>query len=404
MTDFKNKILNILFVSSTDNYFIEDTPSFYRIYKNLLLFHEHKNYKVVVLQPKRGKKKENRSLSNGIKCYYFRELSFFKNKLVHFTDFNPFFIVKIIKILKNHKVHLIHVDYPFGITILNFLTKRPISYNAYNVEAIYWKQITKLYLKIPIFLRSLYAKYIYLIEKLAVNFASNINAISNADRENFIKLYKIPSEKIIVSGMGYKEEIFNSPVDQIIARERLKIENTKFVVIFHGHYYNNFANVEAINIIRKKIANDLVDPDILIIIAGNMPNFKNTENLKFFGFVKDLKILLYAADIALVPIFKGSGVRIKIIDYLSALIPIVTTKQGAMGLNIKDGIHGFIVSNKKPVESLIKKLYVLKNNRKKLNEFKNNILNLIRQDYEWKEILKRLEKRYRSLIEIDNNI
>lgn len=397
--NYKTKKLNILFISSTDNYFIENTPSFYRMYKHLLLFHEHENYNVVVLQPKRGKKQENKDLRKNIRCYYFREISFFKNKLVHFTDFNPFFIVKVIKILKKHKVHLIHVDYPYGITILNLLTKRPISYNAYNVEAIYWKQITKLYHKIPIFLRSLYAKYIYFIEKFAVNFANNINAISNDDRDNFIKLYNLPSEKIIVSGIGYKKEIFNSPVDQIIARKRLKIENYKFVVIFHGHYYNNLANVEAINFIRKKIANNLTDPDILIIIAGNMPNFKSRENLRFLGFIKDLKVLLYAADIALVPIFKGSGVRIKMIDYLSALVPIITTKQGAMGLNIKDGIHGYITSNKMPIENLIKKIYELKNNNKKLIEFKTNILKLIRQEYDWKDFLKKIEKRYRELIE-----
>ncbi len=374
------------------------------MYKNLLLFHEHSSYNVVVLQPRRGKKQENKDLKKNIRCYYFRELSFFKNKLVHLTDFNPFFIVKVIKILKKHKVDLIHVDYPFGINILYFLTKIPISYNAYNVEAIYWKQMTKLYKKIPVFLRYLYTKYIYLMEKLAINFANNINAISYDDRENFIKLYNLHSEKIIVSGMGYKKEIFNSPVDQNIARKRLKIEKDKFVVIFHGRYYTNLANVEAINIIRNKIAHKLTDPEILIIIAGEIPNFKNTENLKFLGFVKDLKILLYAADIAIVPIFKGSGVRIKMIDYLSALLPIITTKQGAMGLNIKDGIHGYIVSNKNPIESLIKKIYVLKNNKKKLIEFKNNILNLIRQDYEWKEILKRLEKRYRGLIKSDKNI
>ncbi len=264
--------------------------------------------------------------------------------------------------------------------------------------------MTKVYKKIPVFLRYLYTKYIYIIEKIAINFANNINAISDYDRKNFIKLYNLHSEKIIVSGMGYKSEIFNDQVDQNIARKRLKIEKDKFVVIFHGHYHNNIANVEAINIIRKKIAPELTDPEILIVIAGNMPKFKNTENLKFIRFVKDLKTFLYAADVALVPVFKGSGVRIKIIDYLSALIPIITTKQGAMGLNIKDEIHGYIVSNKKPVESLIKKIYVLKNNKTKLIEFKNNILNLIRQDYEWKEILIKLEKRYRGLIEIDKNI
>lgn len=393
------KIYNILFISHSDNYFINTTPSFYRMYKNLIFFHKHPNYNVIVLQPKRENRFENKKLKNKIKTFYYKDISILRNRFVHFTDLNPFFISKVIKILKKYQIDLIHVDYCYGINILKLLTDIPISYNAYNVEYIYFNQVGKNYFKIPPFLRCLYKIYIFFIEKYAIRAANIINAFSLDDMNKFKEIYNVPPEKLFINAMGYKEEIYDKPLNKISTREELRLDKNKFIVLFHGSYFNNYANQEAISIISNYILPKINDEEIQFIIAGNMPHFKDKKNLKFLGFVKDLKTLLYTADIAIVPILRASGIRIKMIDYLSAQLPMISTKKAKWGLKFENNIHGFIVSEENLIEEIVEKIRFFKNNPEIINLFKSNIRNLLEEYYNWDNILNSLEKKYRTLIQ-----
>ncbi len=398
MPENKTKKFTILFISTDDNYFIRNTPSFYRMFKNLSVFHDHRDYEVLVLQPKSGNLHEDKLLKNNIRCYYFQEIKLFRNKFIQFTDFNPFFIVKIIKILKNHDIDLIHVDYPYGINILRLLTKIPISYNAYNVEALFWKQIVYDYKKMPFFLRGLYAKFIYLLEKSAIKFATNINAISFYDKSLFIKIYKSPHNKMFINRMGLNEEIYRNAIAQESAKEKFNINENEFVVIFHGSYYNNIPNREAVQIIREKIVPQVKDEDVLFLIAGKMPLFKKKKKLRFLGFVNNLTEFLNTADVAIVPIFRGAGIKIKVIDYLSSKIPVILTSLAARGLFLKTDVHGYIVSDENQIEEIIDSILKVKKDSKKIIEFKNNIQKLLKKKYNWETILLALEKRYREII------
>lgn len=184
----------ILFISSDFNYFVNNNGSFHRMYQNLIYFHEHKDYNVIVLQNNRERKLEKKKFKKDIKSFYYKPIIILRNHFIHFLDVNPFFIKKVIEILKNYRIDLIHVDFPYGINILKLISDISIIYNTYNVEAIYWKQVGKFYRKIPPFLRFLYQKYIYYIEKFAIKSAKSVNAISDDDRRQFIKIYNIPKD------------------------------------------------------------------------------------------------------------------------------------------------------------------------------------------------------------------
>ena len=97
------------------------------------------------------------------------------------------------------------------------------------------------------------------------------------------------------------------------------------------------------------------------------------------GFLNSLKDFIYSADVAIVPIFRGSGIKTKIIDYLSGSIPVITTREGAEGLLIRNGIHGYIVQNS--VEDMIDKINILRNNQEKMVEYaikqKQELVNLV---------------------------
>jgi len=393
--EVKKKKINILFVSNHFNYFVNEDASFHRMYNNLIYFYKNTNFNVIVLQPDRLKNLEDKKLKLKIKCYYYRKIRCLEIFFTIFNDINPFYIFKLSKILRKERIHIIHVDFVFGINVLRFITKVPVIYNAHNVEYIFADQISKFTIKSK-FLQSLYPKVIYIMEKRVLNFVKLANAISNADKKNFVKIYNVPETKILVNRTGYVKKIYNNPIPMEEARAKLGIEVNKFVIIYHGSF-SGIDEKEAIDIIINKIAPKINDDNIVFLLAGrNLPKFKNTNNLKFLGFVKNLNEFLYSADIALIPLLRGSGIRIKIIDYLSAKIPIISTKKGAEGLILRDGQHGYIVQNS--VDEMIQKILELKNNPLKIIELKKNIKKLLEEHYNWEKNLGILDKYYRKIL------
>ena len=65
----------------------------------------------------------------------------------------------------------------------------------------------------------------------------------------------------------------------------------------------------------------------------------NEPNVTVTGFVEDLGAELAAADVAVVPLRRGTGTRLKILEAFAHAIPVVSTKVGAAGLDVIDGEH-----------------------------------------------------------------
>lgn len=386
---------NLLFISTYQNYFVDHT-NFSRMYNNLIYFHKHKSFNVIILQPSSEKFKEKIFLKKNIKVYYFKELRVFKQNLLPFLDLNPFFLLKVIHIVKQHKIDLIHVEFHYGINSLRIFRRIPVSYNAYNVEYTFASQVGKYYQKIPRIFRELYSIYNYLLEKLVLKYAQNINAISHRDKLEFVRIYNTPENKIIVSPFGFRKDVYLNSLKQEEARRNLNIDLKKFIVIFHGSYYSNYANQEAIRLIMNEIAPQVGDSDIMFLIAGRMPNFEDTNNLKFLGYIEDLHNFLYTANIAIVPIKRGSGIKTKIVDYLSAGIPVISTLKGAEGHYIRNEIHGFIIGD--DPKEFLEKIVFLKKNPNKIDFFKKNIKMLMIKNYDWDKFLSIVSSRYETLI------
>ncbi len=393
-TQNSRKKFNILFLSTNQSFFVDNHTNFFRMYAHLTYFSKKSDFNVIVMQPSFDKSKEKIEYKKDFQIYYYKQIKILGYTLCPFTDFNPFFWIKILIVLKKHKIDIIHIEFPFGIFYLKIISKTLISLNTHNVEYLYAKYISKNENKFPKFLSFLYQYYVYFIEKFALRFSANINAVSIDDIKNFRAIYNVPKEKIFLSTIGYREHIVNNPIDKTEARKILGITNDKFVVIFHGA--NNLPNREAIEFIKNRIAPSVKDDDILFLIAGNTQKFENTRNLNHFGYLENLKNFLYAADIAITPILRGTGMQTKILDYFSAKLPVLSTMIGVKGINFKDGKHGYIINIKE--NDVIEKIIELKNDPEKIKMFKKNIEDLIQKKFIWDNILGNLAERYKYII------
>ncbi len=73
-----------------------------------------------------------------------------------------------------------------------------------------------------------------------------------------------------------------------------------------------------------------------------VPDTWNVDGVRTLGFVKDLAPHEARWCAMVAPVFGGSGVRIKLLEAFRAGVPVVTTPDGAAGLDLEDGRELFI--------------------------------------------------------------
>jgi 2-polyprenyl-3-methyl-5-hydroxy-6-metoxy-1,4-benzoquinol methylase/glycosyltransferase involved in cell wall biosynthesis/GT2 family glycosyltransferase len=158
-------------------------------------------------------------------------------------------------------------------------------------------------------------------------------ACSHEDSELFNKLYKIPFEKIKVVPNG----VFTEKIKPVDSRQKEVIKQEldlpqKMTAIFVASNYP--PNVEAANYILNVLAPNL--PDVSFLIAGGVGETvkTNQQNVIVTGkLTEDEKVqYLSASDIAINPMFSGSGTNIKMFDFMAAGLPIISTPAGARGI------------------------------------------------------------------------
>jgi glycosyltransferase involved in cell wall biosynthesis len=94
-----------------------------------------------------------------------------------------------------------------------------------------------------------------------------------------------------------------------------------------------------------------------------------------------------------VPLFSGSGMRVKIIEAMAAGKVVVSTSVGAEGIDMKDGEHLIIADNEKEFMTGIEKLLA---NRKEYLHIAENAVNFVKTEYNNKKIIEGLYKFYMS--------
>jgi len=164
-------------------------------------------------------------------------------------------------------------------------------------------------------------------------------ACSHEDRMAFNRLYGIPFERLRVFPNGtFTEKIVPATEDQKeTARQALKLGPSP-VALFIG---SNYApNVQAARFVAGNLCPAL--PHILFVIAGGvgeaLTNGRGPFNLRVTGALSEdeKRSWLQAADVAINPMFAGSGTNIKMLDYLAAGLPVIATPTGARGIEASD--------------------------------------------------------------------
>jgi glycosyltransferase involved in cell wall biosynthesis len=215
--------------------------------------------------------------------------------------------------------------------------------------------------------------------------ADLIFACSNDDAEQFVALYGIARDKIVLvpNGVDVEEIQPASREERAWARQELGLPPDKSVLIFIGSGYG--PNTEAAAFLVKEIAPRL--PNCTVAIAGGVKDSyqasqgpRAPENVTWLGTVAaEQRLSFYhAADIALNPMFSGSGTNLKMLDYFASGLPVVSTPEGARGLELTS--DDCIVC---PAEQFVSRIEELLNDPAACEQLGANARRLAVERYAW---------------------
>lgn len=180
------------------------------------------------------------------------------------------------------------------------------------------------------------------------------------------------------------EEIRTSDPENVPV-EDLGIDPSKPTAIFVGAF-DYEPNKKAADAIAETIAPAC--PDVEFFVVGRSPPAYDQSNVFTPGFVEDLGSFLQYADVALCPLTMGSGTKLKMLDYLAAGLPIVTTPTGTQGLELDNGVHVLQVDRPEAFPEAIRTVLESEEQRKNLEE---NALDIADQ-YSWETLLAGYEE------------
>jgi glycosyltransferase involved in cell wall biosynthesis len=166
--------------------------------------------------------------------------------------------------------------------------------------------------------------------------ADLVLACSHEDRLLFHELYGVPFDKCLVVPNGtFTAQVTPADADHRAAAKRSLGLPAGPAAVFVASLYP--PNVEAARFINETLAPAL--PDVTFVVCGGVGQALEGQpvaaNVRLTMVVDDASKRRYleAADIAVNPMFVGSGTNIKLFDFMAAGLPIVTTQVGARGIH-----------------------------------------------------------------------
>lgn len=355
---------------------------------------------VYVLESDRYLNDKSKVPSN-IRVEYFHEINLCGYPLSFLLDFNPSYIFKLINIMKKENFEVIQISFCYGIVVTKLITlllnkKIKIIYDAHNVEA---ELIFQVFSKnSSFFLKHFFWIFVTSIEKLSICVVDKVICVSKTDKLSFIQRYNLQFNKVTVIPSGTRIRPLNiKDINKNNLKKSFKIQENEVVVLFHGTYKYP-PNKEAIDLIIHYIAPIIGTKfkNAVFLLAGNGVPIFEKDNIKSVGFIDNLESLLYVSDIAIVPILRGGGTRLKILDYMSVGLPIVSTKKGIEGIEITEGKDAILCDDVD--EKFVESLLCLLNNGEIRASIGVNSYNLAKEKYSWEEIGKKLCSIYNYTI------
>jgi glycosyltransferase involved in cell wall biosynthesis len=236
-------------------------------------------------------------------------------------------------------------------------------------------------------------RFIKRLEQIACRKADAVVTVSTDDKKRLTDI-GIDHDKISVIPHGLCLERYRHPDP---GRVRKKYGLKGIVIVYHGTFTYK-PNAEALAVITEKIIPLLQNKlEVTALIVGpDPPPSSPNPRIVFTNTVErsELADYLAAGDFAVVPISSGGGLRIKILEYFAAGVPVISTKKGAEGIPVENNRELLIADSPEEIAGCISRLIENSGQRR---EIVGNAFRFV-QEYDWPNIAGRFVELYKKTI------
>jgi len=320
--------------------------------------------------------------------------NFLTGKSYHVSRFHTkAFALKITDVLKRDTYDIIQLETLQMATYLDIIhrySKAPVVLRAHNIEHKIWQRIAE---NCPNPFKRLYINHLYRSLKRfeigILNKMDGIVAITPVDARNFDRLSH--STNIISIPFGIN---LDTLPENIVQPDEASL--------FHIGTMNWYPNEESIKWMITQVWPQVSQrlPEIELHLAGRyMPDWlKNLSVPRIIvdGEVPDVWEYMQRFSIMVVPLFSGSGIRIKIVEAMAAGKAIITTAIGAEGINYENGQHLIIAKDAKSFTEAVVKVCKDKQLRDNLGK---NARMLIAKEHDNNKLMQKLTLFYTELLQ-----
>lgn len=216
----------------------------------------------------------------------------------------------------------------------------------------------------------------------------SVVAVSDRDRDVLARRYRLPVVEAIDTGVDLDFFAMHPP--------DADPEPDAGTLIFTATM-NWAANVDGIHFLLDEVFPRLlqVRPRLGAVIIGRNPPASLAEKIKerrlnvtLTGFVDDIRPYVARANVYVIPLFVGSGTRIKAFEAMAMGRPVVSTTLGVEGLDVTDG-ENFLCAD--DAEGFARSILALMNNRLLRVRIATAARRLMEERFSWSHVVRQFE-------------
>lgn len=179
------------------------------------------------------------------------------------------------------------------------------------------------------------AKLLEKAEERAISEADVHTVVSERDKRAIISRLPQANVRVVPNGVDVDFYSVSLNVPAAVSRQTLL-----FVGSMDYH-----ANIDAVTWFVGEVWPTLsrIHPALEFVIAGSNPapsvQALQSARVRVTGTVADVRPFYERALAVVVPLRAGGGTRLKILEAMAARVPVISTRLGAEGLPVRDGLH-----------------------------------------------------------------
>lgn len=227
-------------------------------------------------------------------------------------------------------------------------------------------------------------------EELAFGAATDLNlTISDTDADVLMRNG---------SGIRCRTAPAGIPLDQ--DKQRLQADGEPHTVLWMGSL-GWTPNRDSFWWFYNTIVPRLVDQDplvqVMVVGSDPPPEIRDLKhpNVNVIGYVDDITEAILRAQVCVVPLRIGSGIRLKLLEMFSLRRAVVSTTVGCEGLNVRPGEHLLVEDEPGPFAAAVVRLLQDPDKRRALGD---RARLFVEESYSWETVTGLFEEAFASVV------